>query len=79
MRLDLRNGDTTPEAAESCIDGDSSGDQLSRSAAVHACVLASVAAKQAAALAFKDKGRSMTAPDVMAQVGAAFQELYPEG
>jgi NAD(P)H-hydrate repair Nnr-like enzyme with NAD(P)H-hydrate dehydratase domain len=50
-----------------------------RNAAVHACVFASILTKQAAELAFAQKGRSMTAPDVVEQIGAAFRRLHPEG
>jgi NAD(P)H-hydrate repair Nnr-like enzyme with NAD(P)H-hydrate dehydratase domain len=50
-----------------------------RNAAVHACILASVVSKKAAELAFARKGRAMTAPDVVEQIGAAFQEIHPEG
>ena len=48
-------------------------------ACVHACILASIVAKQASELAFASKGRSMTAPDVIDQIGAAFRKVYREG
>jgi NAD(P)H-hydrate repair Nnr-like enzyme with NAD(P)H-hydrate dehydratase domain len=35
--------------------------------------------KRASELAFTARGRSMTAPDVVEQIGAAFREFYPEG
>ena len=41
-------------------------------ALVHACVLASSVSKKAAELAFGNKGRSMTAPDVIERIGEAF-------
>jgi hypothetical protein len=50
-----------------------------RNAAVHACVFASVVTKQAAELAFAQKGRSMTASDVVEHIGEAFRVVYPEG
>ena len=50
-----------------------------RNACVYACILASIVAKQASELAFASKGRSMTAPDVIDQIGAAFRKVHPEG
>jgi NAD(P)H-hydrate repair Nnr-like enzyme with NAD(P)H-hydrate dehydratase domain len=42
-------------------------------------MLAAMVSKRASELAFAEKGRSMTAPDVVEQLGAAFREFYPEG
>ena len=57
--------------------GDGAGVMLRR-AVSHASVFASVVAKQAARRAFRQQGRAMTAPDVIAQLGAAFQQLHPD-
>ena len=56
-----------------------SASALDRNSAVQACIMASALAKQAAELAFELKGRSMTAPDVLEQIGSAFRILFPEG
>lgn len=42
---------------------------------VLACVLASSVTKRASQLAYRVKGRSMTAPDMIDQLGAAFEEF----
>jgi hypothetical protein len=70
--------------ASFCVDpdgphGSASDARRTRNAAVQACILASVVSKKAAELAFARKGRAMTAPDVVEQIGAAFQEIHPEG
>jgi len=49
-----------------------------QNAAVHACIFASVVTKRAGEKAFQEKGRSMTAPDVIDQLGSAFTDFFPE-
>ena len=53
--------------------------ECERNAAIHACILASVVTRRAAELAFREKGRSMTAPDVIEHLGRAFVDIHPEG
>lgn len=53
--------------------------QQVRNAALHACIFASVVSKKASEVAFAEKGRSMTAPDVIEKIGAAFQIIHPQG
>lgn len=47
-------------------------------ALIYACIFASTVAKRAAELTFADKGRSMTAPDVIERIGTAFQDIVQE-
>lgn len=47
-------------------------------ALIYACIFASTVAKRAAELAFADKRRSMTAPDVIERIGTAFQDIVQE-
>jgi NAD(P)H-hydrate repair Nnr-like enzyme with NAD(P)H-hydrate dehydratase domain len=56
-----------------------SAESQDRNACVQACALACMVSKRASELAFAAHGRSMTAPDVVEHIGAAFQEFYPEG
>ena len=42
-------------------------------ALLHSCLFASAVAKKASEYAFADKGRSMTAPDAIQQIGRAFE------
>lgn len=60
------------------VPSESSASSQNRNAAVHACILASALTKQAAELAFALKGRSMLASDVLEQIGAAVQIIYPK-
>lgn len=46
-----------------------------RDAILLACILASSVTRRASELAFKQKGRAMTSPDVLSQLGLAFADL----
>ena len=79
----MRNTTTaTIDSSTSDPTGDTSSTTPSKpdlhNALIHACIFASTVAKRAAELAFADKGRSMTAPDVIERIGSAFQDIYKE-
>ena len=48
-------------------------------AVLYSTFLACSVSRRAGVLAFAQKARSMGAPDVMANIGNAFVELWPEG
>jgi hypothetical protein len=47
-------------------------------AAIYACIFASTVTKKASELAYAHKKRAMTTPDVIENIGPAFQLLYSE-
>jgi len=51
-------------------------DDIDRSDAIYACIFASAITKKASELAYASKNRAMTTPDVIENIGAAFQLLY---
>lgn len=67
-----------PQCAASSAHSDDTASQA-RNAALHACIFASVVSRKASEVAFAVKGRSMTAPDVIESLGAAFRIIHPEG
>lgn len=67
---------SVPSSTDTCSTTPSKPDV--HNALIHACIFASTVAKRAAEMAFADKGRSMTAPDVIERIGAAFQDIYKE-
>ena len=46
--------------------------------AIYACIFASAVTKKASELAYTHKKRAMTTPDVIENIGPAFQLLYSE-
>jgi hypothetical protein len=46
--------------------------------AIYACIFASTVTKKASELAYAHKKRAMTTPDVIENIGPAFQLLYSE-
>lgn len=80
---DIMAGEVTSNTLDTSVDSDStsaaSADAHPDSdACFYAAVLASTVTKWASTLAFSEVGRSMTAPDVLQQVGRAFARAVPE-
>lgn len=46
-----------------------------RQASIYACIFSSVVTRAAGGLAYEALGRSMTSPDVIASIGAAFRHF----